>query len=193
MSLVTRAFEFSKKRHEGQKYGDSTYFDGHVFKVFMILSDLKLENPENTLAASFLHDTLEDTETTLDELHREFGEEVAQIVDLVTTSTDRWRSRRQKLLSWTMKFSSARSIRLPGHLQAARFVKLADRLANVKSCWEAKDRRLFMYRDEHATFEQTLLKWANPDPKLESLSLQVCELLDVPPFSMSGWLSGRPW
>lgn len=191
MSLILKAFDFARKKHEGQKYGEMPYFDTHVVGVYAILSKL-LPGEEGTLSAALLHDTLEDTQTTLDELHQEFGEEVAQIVDLVTTSTDRWRTRGQKLLSWDMKFSSAMHGRLP-HLQAARFVKLADRLANVRACWESKDRRIFMYRDEHAAFEQTLLKWADPDPKLESLSLQICELLDAPPFYMSGWLLGRPW
>lgn len=192
VSLILKAFSFAQKKHEGQKYGDLPYFDAHVVLVYSTLTKL-LPGEDFVLSAALLHDTLEDTGTTLEELRQEFGDEVSQIVDLVTTSTDRWRSRRQKFLSWNAKFSSARSARLPSHLQAARFVKLADRLVNVKSCWEAQDRRLFMYRDEHAAFEQTLLKWATPDPKLESLSLQICELLDVPSFSMSGWLSGRPW
>lgn len=192
MSLILKAFDFAQKKHEGQWYGDLPYFDAHVVRVFSILTKL-LPGEDSVLSAALLHDTLEDTETTLEEIRQEFGEEVSQIVDLVTTSADRRRSRKQKLHSWEVKFSGARSARFSGHLQAARFVKMADRLSNVQACWETRDRRLFMYRDEHASFEQTLLKWADPDPKLESMSLQSCELLDVPPFSMSGWLSGRPW
>ena len=82
-STFDKAIEFGREKHKGQKDDEGNdYFNAHCLQVFRILSDLIEDN--NTLIASILHDTLEDTETTYEELVNEFGNNVAYLVAEVT-------------------------------------------------------------------------------------------------------------
>lgn len=83
MDLIIKASAFANKKHQGQKDDDGlSYFEAHLKPVAEVL--MRLNAPEVCIAAGFLHDTLEDTKTTYDELKREFGYKVADIVLEVT-------------------------------------------------------------------------------------------------------------
>lgn len=83
MALEEKAKKFAKLKHKGQKddYG-LDYFQSHIEQVVAILRQVTIN--QNTLAAAYLHDTLEDTETTYNELVHEFGKEIANLVNEVT-------------------------------------------------------------------------------------------------------------
>ena len=82
VSLMTRAYEFAKKAHEGQvRFSGAPYFT-HVFATAKNLA--RYEMDAVTISAGFLHDTLEDTAVTEDEMRAEFGEEIVTIVNGVT-------------------------------------------------------------------------------------------------------------
>src|SRR5262245_18305525 len=83
--LLRRAFAYSARAHEGQQRRSGEEFIRHPWGVAKICAELRLD--EATIAAALLHDVVEDTETGLDEARREFGEEIAQLVDGVTKLT----------------------------------------------------------------------------------------------------------
>jgi len=81
-AIVERAFEVAARAHAGQKRKSGDPYITHPVAVASILAELGMTPP--TLAAALLHDTVEDTDYTLAELLREFGDEVAMLVDGVT-------------------------------------------------------------------------------------------------------------
>ncbi|MDD4541242.1 MAG: HD domain-containing protein, partial [Eubacteriales bacterium] len=81
-SLILRAYEYAKKAHADQIRATGEPYIIHPVAASKILLDLQLD--DNTLAAALLHDTVEDTDTTLEDIRREFGQEVMQLVDGVT-------------------------------------------------------------------------------------------------------------
>src|SRR5438105_11399735 len=84
-SLLSRAFLFAASAHDGQQRRSGEDFIHHPYGVALILATLRLD--QHTLAAALLHDVVEDTDTTLDEVRDEFGDEIAQLVDGVTKLT----------------------------------------------------------------------------------------------------------
>ena len=81
MQLFTRSLVFASQKHQSQRRkqaGDIPYIN-HPIEVAQILSNAGVEDPE-VLAAAILHDTVEDTETTPEELEKEFGERVKNLV-----------------------------------------------------------------------------------------------------------------
>ncbi len=82
-SLIERAYHRAEAAHAGQlRKSGEPYFTTHCLAVAQILADMKLD--AETIAAALLHDTLEDTKVTLEELQLEFNESVATMVDGVT-------------------------------------------------------------------------------------------------------------
>ena len=82
LSVVERAFEQAKSAHEGQLRKSGDPYITHPVAVAEILADLGLD--PSTLAAALLHDTVEDTNYSSDQLRSEFGEEISNLVDGVT-------------------------------------------------------------------------------------------------------------
>ncbi|OEU70802.1 MAG: GTP pyrophosphokinase [Desulfovibrio sp. S3730MH75] len=82
LDLIRRAYVFSARAHEGQMRLSGEPYLSHPLHVAKILADMRLDEP--TVAAGLLHDTVEDTDTTIDDIAELFGEEVADIVDGVT-------------------------------------------------------------------------------------------------------------
>ncbi len=80
--IIKKAYVLSAKVHKDQVRLSGEPYLNHPIAAALILADLKMD--ENTIAAGLLHDVLEDTLTTYDELKEMFGEEVAQLVDGVT-------------------------------------------------------------------------------------------------------------
>ncbi|MFF7637896.1 RelA/SpoT family protein [Kitasatospora sp. NPDC008050] len=82
LALLSRAYRTAEASHRGQKRKSGEPFITHPLAVTMILAQLGAET--TTLVASLLHDTVEDTEVTLDQVSAAFGPEVAYLVDGVT-------------------------------------------------------------------------------------------------------------
>jgi len=80
--LIMRAYKFAEKAHEGQKRLSGEPYITHCLAVADILVDLKV--PPEMIAAALLHDTVEDTDVTLEEIENKFGAEIAKLVDGVT-------------------------------------------------------------------------------------------------------------
>ena len=80
--MVARAHEVAELAHRGQARLSGEPYIEHPLAVAGLLADLRLD--ADTLAAAILHDTVEDTEVTRDDLERDFGAEVAKLVDGVT-------------------------------------------------------------------------------------------------------------
>ncbi|HWN74040.1 MAG TPA: HD domain-containing protein, partial [Solirubrobacterales bacterium] len=75
---VERAFEFACERHADQRRYSGDEFITHPVGVAQICAGMRLDTA--TLCAALLHDTVEDTSASLDEIREEFGEEIAQLV-----------------------------------------------------------------------------------------------------------------
>ncbi len=83
--LIRDAYEFAHLSHEGQLRKSGEPYIAHPLEIALYLSDLRLD--EQTIAASLLHDVVEDCEVSLDELTSRFGPEIAKLVDGVTKLT----------------------------------------------------------------------------------------------------------
>jgi GTP pyrophosphokinase len=127
LGKVARAWEFSAKAHRGQKRASGEDFTVHLVEVAKILADLQLD--EISITAALIHDVIEDTDTTYEDVVREFGPEVARIVDGVTkigkvqfqSTTEQQVENYRKLL-----LSMAQDARVI-------VIKLADRLHNMRT------------------------------------------------------------
>jgi GTP diphosphokinase / guanosine-3',5'-bis(diphosphate) 3'-diphosphatase len=83
--LILRAYRVAEKAHEGQRRASGDPYISHCLAVAKILADMCV--PPEVVAAGLLHDTVEDTIVTLDDLQRDFGLEIAHLVDGVTKLT----------------------------------------------------------------------------------------------------------
>jgi GTP pyrophosphokinase len=84
--LVQRAYRVAEEAHREQKRNSGEPYINHCLAVANILTELRV--PPEVVAAGLLHDTVEDTEVTLDDIRRDFGEVVASLVDGVTKLTN---------------------------------------------------------------------------------------------------------
>jgi len=119
MSLLEKAKEYASAKHEGQKYGDQPYLF-HLAQVVQTLIEHGVQD-ENTLVSAWLHDVLEDTSTTVEELTNEFGADTAVIVFAVTDEPGKSRKERHE-----------RTYPKTAATPKAGILKLGDRVANVK-------------------------------------------------------------
>ena len=127
VGLLARAYQFSDRAHAGQRRKNGDPFVTHCIEVAKILADLQLDSV--TVASGLIHDVIEDTDITLGDVEREFGREIAQIVDGLTKIGDlpmtslqeRQVENYRKLL-----LSIAKDVRVI-------MVKLADRLHNMRT------------------------------------------------------------
>ncbi|MBM6580252.1 bifunctional (p)ppGpp synthetase/guanosine-3',5'-bis(diphosphate) 3'-pyrophosphohydrolase [Microvirga sp. BT689] len=81
-ALLNRAYVYAMMAHGTQKRASGDLFFGHPLEVAAILTDLKLDDA--TIAAAVLHDTVEDTQATLEEINRTFGPQIGALVDGLT-------------------------------------------------------------------------------------------------------------
>src|SRR5881397_4057488 len=125
--LLTRAFDYAAQAHAGQVRQSGQEFIYHPWGAAKILAGLQLD--EATLAAALLHDTVEDTDTSLDDVRAEFGDEIAHLVDGVTKLTRiQFQSREQAEAENYRKLivAMAQDVRVI-------LIKLADRLHNLRT------------------------------------------------------------
>jgi GTP pyrophosphokinase len=146
LDIVERAYEFAAKHHEGQFRRTGDAYITHPVAVTGLVAQLELD--QHALAAALLHDVQEDCGVDTEELHREFGGEVARLVDGLT-----------KLDKLPIKFEPTDQVARDG-VQAQNLrkmflamaedirvvlIKLCDRLHNMQTLWafaEDKQRRI---------------------------------------------------
>ncbi|MCA1958783.1 MAG: bifunctional (p)ppGpp synthetase/guanosine-3',5'-bis(diphosphate) 3'-pyrophosphohydrolase [Nitrospira sp.] len=142
LDLILKAYEFSAKAHEGQKRRSGEPYVKHPVAVAGILSLLKTD--VTTVVAGLLHDTLEDTVATAQELERTFGKDVVRLVDGVTKIgkiTFRSSEEKQAENFRKMVLSMADDIRVV-------IIKLADRLHNMRTLEHLSEKKRLEIAEE---------------------------------------------
>src|SRR3954463_3930454 len=123
--IVQRAYEVADRCHRGQFRRSGDPYITHPLAVATIVAELGMEEP--TICAALLHDTVEDTALGLDEVRREFGDEVAQLVDGVTKLDKvKYGESAEAETIRKMIVAMSRDIRV-------LVIKLADRLHNMRT------------------------------------------------------------
>lgn len=137
--LLERAYRVAAKAHTGQKRASGEPYINHCLAVASILQELGAPVP--VIAAALLHDTVEDTSVTLADVRRDFGDEVAQLVDGVTKLTHlprvtrrpggdkAERASRTELAKETLR----KTFLAMGDDVRVVLIKLADRLHNMRT------------------------------------------------------------
>lgn len=132
LDRINRAIEVAKKAHEGQLRKTGEPYIIHPLAVKKILEEWGMD--EDTIIAGILHDTLEDTELSLDEIKQEFGESIAFLVDGVTKlSTARDGMRDIDTYLPATKDNFLRLMIALGSDIRVLIIKLADRLHNLRT------------------------------------------------------------
>lgn len=143
-SLIGRAYAFAKKAHAGQKREGGEPFFVHVLSTAETLSQWGMD--EASIAAGLMHDSVEDTPATLDDIRREFGKEIAFLVDGVTKLDRLKYEGSQKQMENLRKMILALSEDL-----RVIFIKLADRMHNMRTLGalpREKQRRIALETEE---------------------------------------------
>ncbi len=134
--MLARAYRFSEKAHTGQTRRNGDPYVTHCVEVAKILADLQLDSV--TVASGLIHDVVEDTAFTVEDVEREFGREIAQIVDGLTKIGHlpmASREERQVESYRKLLLSVAKDARVI-------LVKLADRLHNMRTLeWMPEEKR----------------------------------------------------
>lgn len=127
ITLLKKAYVFAARAHKGQIRRSGEPYLSHPLEVAQMLSEMKLDS--TTLAAGLLHDVLEDTDVTAADLQKNFGKEIADLVEGVTKI-----SRVQEASPEIRQAESIRKIILAmtDDLRVI-FIKLADRVHNLKT------------------------------------------------------------
>lgn len=139
LALLQKAYQFAAHHHRGQVRASGEPYLNHLVETALLVCELKLDVP--SVVAALLHDSIEDCVVTREELAREFGDDIAEIVDGVTKLTRvEFDSREEKQAESFRKMllAMARDIRVI-------LVKLCDRLHNMRTLQhlpEEKQRRI---------------------------------------------------
>jgi guanosine-3',5'-bis(diphosphate) 3'-pyrophosphohydrolase len=158
-----RALEFASRKHSTQRRKDadaSPYINHPITLVSILAVEAKITDPD-ALCSALLHDTIEDTATTREELVREFGEAIAGIVSEVTDDKRLEKQDRKRL-----QIEHAHAL-----TPAAGLVKLADKIANLRDVadcpppnWDLQRRR------EYFDWAKAVVdEIRNPPPQLRKL------------------------
>jgi GTP diphosphokinase / guanosine-3',5'-bis(diphosphate) 3'-diphosphatase len=126
LALVRRAWEVAKAKHDGQLRSSGQQFIAHPLAVANIVADLGMD--ATSVVAALLHDTVEDTSMTIEEVEQQFGVEVARIPDGLTKLERMGFETREAAQAETIRkmvIAMARDIRV-------LVIKLADRLSNMR-------------------------------------------------------------
>jgi len=116
--LINKAADYAREKHKGMKYDNKDFFDTHVRNVVDVLQRFNPTDVE--ICGAHLHDTIEDTDATFEEIVLLFGEEIADIVSRVTDKPGSNRLERHLNTYYILR-------RNPSAIK----VKLADRISNM--------------------------------------------------------------
>ena len=132
--LITRAYEYAKKAHEGQKRKSGEPYFIHVVATAKILASLGMD--ATTIAAGLMHDVIEDTPVTAEDMEKEFGEEIVFLVNGVTKlGTVKYRGYDRHVESLRKFFMAmAQDLRVV-------IIKFADRLHNLRTLQHVKEEK----------------------------------------------------
>jgi GTP diphosphokinase / guanosine-3',5'-bis(diphosphate) 3'-diphosphatase len=166
LALVTKAYRFTEEAHKDQKRHSGEPYLIHPVGVATILADYQLDTA--TIATGLLHDTVEDTRATLEQIHEKFGVEIAALVDGVTklskmtfkTSEEKQAENFRKMI-----LAMAKDLRVI-------LVKLADRLHNMRTLQH-------MRPEKQAAIAQETLEIYGPLANRLGLSSMKRELEDL--------------
>lgn len=172
LDLIRKAYKLAEVAHRDQKRASGVQFIQHPLNVAYILAELKLDM--TTIVSGLLHDTVEDTSITFDDIKKEFGIEVANIVDGVTNIKKLGFEDRETYHAESLRkviMASVRDLRVI-------FVKLADKLHNMRTLewfYPEKQRRIAKeVREVYAPIAYRLglanIKW-----ELEDLAMKYLE------------------
>ena len=161
LGLVIRALGFASKKHRDQRRKDreaSPYINHPIDLAGVLATEAGVFDPR-VIAAAVLHDTVEDTDATLEEIEREFGAEVSGLVAEVTDDRSLPKAERKRL----------QVARGPKKSFGAQQIKMADKIANLRDiasspphAWSLERRREYFdwakavidgMRGRHATLE----------------------------------------
>lgn len=125
--MVEKAYNYAKEKHDGQFRSSGEPYYTHPVEVAQILADMKMD--VTTIVTAILHDTIEDTDATTEEIEKEFNPTVASLVNGVSKLT--------RIESQTLEGKQAENFRklLLAISEDIRvlLVKLADRLHNMRT------------------------------------------------------------
>ena len=127
LDLVNRAYRFSELSHRGQQRASGEPYLSHPLEVAGLLVNFKMD--VTTVTAGLLHDVLEDTGATKDDLEREFGREIAELVDGVTKIGKLAFSSREERQAENFR----KMVVAMAHDLRVLMIKLADRLHNMRT------------------------------------------------------------
>ena len=124
---LSKAYTFALNAHKDQKRDSGDPYLTHPVAVANILTDLKLDSA--TIATGLLHDTIEDTKTTYKTVEKEFGKEVADLVDGVTKISEL----EEKVVGNSKAENIRKLILATSKDIRVLLVKIADRLHNMRT------------------------------------------------------------
>jgi (p)ppGpp synthase/HD superfamily hydrolase len=151
-SKLKRARDFASIAHGDQRY-DHRPYTAHLDEVREVAFEFGVTD-EDVLIATLLHDSIEDTPTTPEQVTAQFGDRVASLVQAVTNEPGK--NRKERNVKTYPKIRST-----PG----AVTLKMCDRIANVRNCWmtaqklgsDKKNKSLLgMYKSEYGAFRKAL-------------------------------------
>lgn len=178
VSLIERAYATAEKAHRGQMRKSGEPYITHPVAVATILAEVGMTSP--TLAAALLHDTVEDTDYSLEQLTADFGPAIAKLVDGVTKLDKiRYGERAQSETLRKMIIAMSRDIRV-------LLIKLADRLHNartwrfvpVESAKKKARETLEIYAPLAHRLGMNMIKWELEERSFKILYPEIYEEID---------------
>ena len=129
--IIRRAFDFSKSAHQGQKRKSGEIYFTHCYQTALKLAEWRMDAA--TIAAGLLHDIVEDTKISLEEIKKKFGDDIAFLVDGVTKlGRIKYRQENNDMANLQSENIRKMILALSQDLRVI-FIKLADRLHNIET------------------------------------------------------------
>lgn len=157
---IEKAKEIAEQQHADQKYGDKPY----MFHVEQVVSLVKRKNGTNEeIILAYLHDVVEDTNFTIEQVKQVFGERMAKLVSILTDEDgDNRKERKRKTNIKLSKVSE--------EYYSALKVKMCDRLCNVKSSiFNNLQNKIKMYASENEEFLNAIKRKDFNDSEISEL------------------------